>query len=116
LVEVLANCYTTPINPVKPAIEVEVGELNPDELTEPLTDNDRDILIAMLEAGSSKVSPTKGDGIIRLALGSGDKNKAFQRLVANRLVESKGGKGGGYWLTMCGLKIAKGLTNHKPIR
>ena len=57
LAEVLANCYTSPIRPVKPAIKAKVGKSELVKLKAPLTKNDRDILIAMHGAKCSMVSP-----------------------------------------------------------
>jgi len=114
LVEVLANCYTVVQNKsVAPAMNAEVGKSKPIELQVPLIENDRNLLVAMLQAKSSKVRPTTGEELMKLAIGSGDKNKAFKRLKENGLVVGKGSKGGGYWLTETGSIIAKDLTiNH----
>jgi len=103
---------------------VPVGATKPDEtshqklerlsdcerLAEPLTQNDRDILVAMLEVKASKAKPASGQDLMVLALSGGDKNKAFRRLVSNALVEGKRSRGGGYWLTELGSAIAKKLT------
>jgi len=94
-------------------MNAEVGKSKPIELQVPLIENDRNLLVAMLQAKSSKVRPTTGEELMKLAIGSGDKNKAFKRLKENGLVVGKGSKGGGYWLTETGSIIAKDLTiNH----
>jgi hypothetical protein len=76
---------------------------------EPLTPNDRCILQAMFELNATALKPETGPKIVRTALHRGDAKRAFERLIASRFVDSKDGRGGGYWLTQSGLKAAKTL-------
>lgn len=91
----------------EPQVSVQDGDgLGP---REPLTPNDRCILQAMLELNATALKPEIGPKIVRTALHRGDAKRAFERLIARRFVDSKEGRGGGYWLTQSGLKAAKTL-------
>lgn len=72
----------------------------------PLTENDRHILVAMLESGARLVYPQSAKTIVGAALFRGDEKRAFRNLRQNGLVKSKTGAGGGYWLTESGKAIA----------
>ncbi len=78
-------------------------------LASPLTDNDRDILLAMLELNATITEPKTGPEIMNAAIHRGDAKRAFKRLKFNGLVHSKQGRTGGYWLTDSGIALAKTL-------
>ena len=78
------------------------------DLVEPLTENDWNILQAMFEMNLSKSNHAKQDLISKTALGNEcDPKKAFIRLLDNGLVESKTGRGGGMWLTDKGRELCQ---------
>ncbi len=81
----------------------------PEELTVPLTENDKSILQAMYELGASIDNLVPAATILQAALGDRDPSGAFSRLKANELVDNKTGRNGGYWLTEKGQKYAKSL-------
>ncbi|WP_436715479.1 hypothetical protein U8335_23820 [Roseiconus lacunae] len=78
-------------------------------LEEPLLQADRDILQAMLEIDAIVSSPKSAEEITRQAIGRVDRKRGFGRLRRNGLVEVKIGRGGGYWLTEKGLRVARYL-------
>lgn len=75
-----------------------------------LTPNDQDILVAMYEMAATTAKPEVGKDIFDAALGKGDHKKGFDRLIAEGLVDSREGRGGGYWLTPKGSHVAIALT------
>ena len=78
------------------------------KLIEPLTENDRHILEAMLELDASMVKPEPALNICDVAAsGKIDQKKAFTRLIANGLVDSK--QRFGYWLTPFGKALAESI-------
>lgn len=79
------------------------------DLHVPLTENDRNILEAMLELRATMAKPETAETIVQTALHSGDTKAAFKRLKLNKLVESKDGRAGGYWLTPKGSSLAREL-------
>ncbi len=82
------------------------------ELSTTLTANDRAILVAMLELDAGKHQPHSASTIVRVALYSGDKKRAFDNLIVNKLVDSKAGRAGGYWLTESGKLWAKYISEN----
>jgi hypothetical protein len=76
---------------------------------ERLTTNDRCIWKAMLELNATALKPETGPTIVKAALYRGDAKRAFTRLIAWGFVGSKGGRGGGYWLTESGVNAVKTL-------
>lgn len=90
-----------------------VQRSNPGETSEtlanPLTDNDRLLLQTMAELDARGHKPETGAVIVKTALYSGDEKRAFRNLLLNKLVRSKRGKSGGYWLTKTGDELEKRL-------
>tara|TARA_A100001391_G_C5044452_1_gene271754 strand:- start:307 stop:1236 length:930 start_codon:yes stop_codon:yes gene_type:complete len=82
------------------------------ELRSPLTENDRCLLSAMLQLDAGKHYPKSGSMVVGTALYSGDTKRAFDNLLANGLVKSKTGRGGGYWLTGDGRLWAEYLSGN----
>ncbi|MEM7473711.1 MAG: hypothetical protein AAF483_01880 [Planctomycetota bacterium] len=79
------------------------------KLESTLTENDRFILVAMLNLKAFATKPETGRSVVEAALFRGDVKRAFRNLVANKLVDSKKGKSGGYWLTETGAALAAEL-------
>lgn len=82
------------------------------ELKEPLTKNDRLILLAMLELDAGKHHPHSAAVVVKTALYRGDQKRAFVNLKLNNLVDSKEGRGNGYWLTEDGILWAEWLATN----
>ncbi len=76
------------------------------ELGESLDPNSKIILQTMLELNCNEFNRMKSTEIVRAALYSGDEKRAFEQLIRLDLVASKEGRGGGYWLTAKGIKVA----------
>lgn len=72
----------------------------------PLTENDRCILKAMRSLGATTLKLETATTIVEAALYRGDAKKAFTRLIDLGLVASRGSRGGGYWLTYLGERVA----------
>ncbi|EMI52569.1 helix-turn-helix domain-containing protein [Rhodopirellula sallentina] len=70
----------------------------------PLTENDRNILAAMLELNATIENPVASDKILKRALNQNDPKRAFDRLRENRLIDAK--RRHGRWLTERGREIA----------
>jgi hypothetical protein len=77
-------------------------------LRESLTQNDRRILLAMRKLSATKLKPESANDILRTAM-CGDPKTAFKRLRSEGLVDSKGGRSGGYWLTGKGERFAQNM-------
>lgn len=84
-------------------------EAGPASLRSPLTANDRSILCAMLALDASITKPESATEIVNAAIYRGDHKRAFKNLTFNKLVHSKQGREGGYWLTVSGEALAKKL-------
>lgn len=76
------------------------------ELDGPLTENDRCIIQAMIDLGTTIDNPQSAVVILRSALAQRNNKHEFVRLKAYGIVESKVGRGGGYWLTDKGRALA----------
>ena len=76
------------------------------ELDGPLTENDRCIIQAMIDLGATIDNPQSAVVILRSALAQRNNKHEFVRLKAYGIVESKVGRGGGYWLTDKGRALA----------
>jgi hypothetical protein len=82
------------------------------QLNGTLTENDRSILIAMLDLKADKIHPRAGEEILGAVIFEyevGDSKRAFDNLKGLKLIESKTGPSGGRWLTEQGMAIAKDL-------
>ena len=79
--------------------------------SEPLTENDRCILEAMLNLGATPDNPRSSADILKAAVDGSDCNKAFNRLRRAGYVEAKPGIG--RWLTESGLQAARALSDRK---
>lgn len=79
------------------------------ESVRPLAPNDRFLLITMLELNATAIKPESGATIVMAALYRGDHKRAFKALINSKLVDSKDGRGGGYWLTKAGEEAARQL-------
>jgi hypothetical protein len=77
-----------------------------------LTQNDRYILQAMKDLDANQYKPENAATIVKAATYRGDSKRAFQRVKELKLVESKVGTGGGYWLTEKGLSVANKLARN----
>jgi hypothetical protein len=75
-----------------------------------LTENDRSILIAMLDLKADKIHPRAGKEILGAVIFEnevGDSKRAFDNLKSLKLIKSKTGPSGGRYLTEQGMEIAK---------
>jgi hypothetical protein len=82
------------------------------QLSGTLTENDRSILIAMLDLKAGKIQPRVSKEILGAVIIEnevGDSKRAFDNLSSLKLIESKRGPSGGYYLTEQGVAIAKDL-------
>jgi hypothetical protein len=82
------------------------------QLNGTLTENDRSILIAMLDLKADKIQPRVSKEILGAVIFEnevGDSKRAFDNLSSLKLIESKRGPSGGYYLTEQGMAIAKDL-------
>jgi hypothetical protein len=82
------------------------------QLNGTLTENDRSILIAMLDLKADKIQPRVSKEILGAVIFEnevGDSKRAFDNLMSLKLIESKRGPSGGYYLTEQGMAIAKDL-------
>jgi hypothetical protein len=79
--------------------------------SEPLTENDRFILEAMLDLGAMPDNPKSSADILKAALDGSESSKAFSRLRKAGYIDAKTGIG--RWLTESGLQAAKALCGHK---
>ncbi|WP_145123785.1 hypothetical protein [Rosistilla oblonga] len=97
---------TTPLAPVAEGSQAEMaGQFG---VVEPLTDNDRCILLAMLDLNAYIETPISSDIILNHAMnGASDRKRAFDRLKANKLIGAK--RRHGRWLTDLGKQVANSL-------
>jgi len=80
------------------------------QLSGTLTENDRSILIAMLDLKADKIHPRAGEEILGAVIFEnevGDSKRAFDNLKSLKLIKSKRGPSGGRYLTEQGMEIAK---------
>lgn len=87
----------------------EIRRLEAIDDNEPLQQNDRDILVAMLVLNATSINPVSGDIILRKGLCTGGQRAPFARLRKRGLVRARTNVG--RWLTLKGVNLAKSLAN-----
>ena len=78
-----------------------------------LTDNDRALLLLMLELGATSPTNPKPADLLMAGIGGGDHKKAFIRLKRGNYAMTDIGRGKGWWLTRFGQSEAKRLQMNK---
>lgn len=74
-----------------------------------LTENDRKLLLLMLELKATSPANPKPAEVLMAGIGGGDHKKAFDRLKRGGYTMSDTGRGKGWWLTSLGIYEAKSL-------